>query len=110
RSAGFVFLESGSSNPSSRLLIVSAALCLLLTVACSSSNTSVAINRSNDREITDDSGRPVPLPSHIDRILTLAPNLTEIVYAVGAGNPLVGNTTYCDFPSEAKNVEKVGDT
>lgn len=42
--------------------------------------------------------------------MSLAPNLTEIVYAVGAGDQLVGNTTYCDYPEAARNVAKVGDT
>lgn len=62
------------------------------------------------REVTDEAGRRVRVPRRPERIITLAPSLTEIVFAVGAGNRLVGNTTYCDYPAEAKQVEKVGDT
>ncbi len=62
------------------------------------------------REVTDEAGRRVRLPLKIDRIVSLAPNLTEIVYAVGAGDQLVGDTEYCDYPAEAKKVAKIGDT
>jgi iron complex transport system substrate-binding protein len=42
------------------------------------------------------------------RIITLAPNVTEIVYALGLGENIVGVTTFCDYPEGAKTKPKVG--
>src|SRR6185369_8689909 len=62
------------------------------------------------RILTDDAGRTVSVPFKVDHVISLAPNLTEIVFAVGGGGQLVGRTSYCDFPAEAKSVAEVGDT
>jgi iron complex transport system substrate-binding protein len=43
------------------------------------------------------------------RVVSLVPSVTEIVYAVGAGKTLAGNTNQCDFPEAARSVYKVGD-
>ena len=45
------------------------------------------------------------IPQHI---ITLAPSVTEIVYALGLGSNIIGVTTYCDYPEEAKQKPKVG--
>ena len=109
----FSFVRCADSNPNHRLakLLIIALLAVISATSCSrSSNQNSVPSVGETREVIDEAGRRVRVPQRIDRIVSLAPNLTEIVYAVGAGDRLVGNTTYCDYPLDAKKVAKVGDT
>ena len=60
------------------------------------------------REVTDEVGRTVRVPQPVNRIVSLAPSLTETVYALGLQDRLVGDTDYCDYPPDAQKKTKVG--
>jgi len=79
--------------------VVQLSLGLVLTVAASP---------LFGRLVQDETGRSVNVPDHPRRVISLAPSITEIVFALGLGDRLVGDTEYCDYPPEAKRKPHVG--
>ncbi|NYH99225.1 cobalamin-binding protein [Cupriavidus plantarum] len=58
---------------------------------------------------TDDAGQAVTLAQPARRIVSLAPHVTELIYAAGGGDRIVGTVTYSDYPHEARDIPRVGD-
>jgi iron complex transport system substrate-binding protein len=59
--------------------------------------------------VVDDLGRMVAINGTPQRIVSLAPSNTEILFALGLGDEVVAVTMYCDYPAQALDKEKVGD-
>ena len=58
--------------------------------------------------VEDDLSRQVCVPAFPKRVISLAPSLTEIVFDLGAGHPLVGRTERCNEPPEALKIQDIG--
>jgi iron complex transport system substrate-binding protein len=80
-----------------------AALSLILVLTACSPGEQTPVNY-----VFDDLGRLVAINGTPQRIVSLAPSNTEILFALGLGNKVVGVTDYCDYPPEALNKTKVG--
>lgn len=93
--------------------VVALLLCIVLAfslVACNSGETNNgtdAKDESKDNVITDITGHEVKVPEKIERVVVLSAGECEIVYALGAGNLVVGRGEYCNYPEEVANVEAV---
>jgi len=77
-------------------------LLLAVTVACQSSDRGIG-------EVMDIMGRKVTISKTPEKIVSLAPSATEILFALGLGDRVVGVDAYSDYPPEAQNIEKIGD-
>ena len=61
-------------------------------------------------QVSDDSGATITLARPAQRIVSLAPHLTELLFAAGAGAAVAGVGAYSDFPEAAKALPGVGDS
>jgi len=61
-------------------------------------------------EHLDDLGRKVTLDAPAQRIVSLAPHITELLYAVGAGERIVAAVEYSDYPDAARRLPRVGNS
>jgi len=91
--------------------LLATALCLIclaltVTVACADGDSSAP---TGSIEITDQAGRVVTLDAVPQRIVSLAPSNTEILFALGLNDSIVGVTDWCDYPPEALEKDSIGD-
>ncbi|NLY86210.1 MAG: cobalamin-binding protein, partial [Tissierellia bacterium] len=106
-------------------LILALLMLISITVACSEKNdldndTNIEdINQKKNNELVENDDFPVEVEDKFGnkevldkepmRIISLAPSNTEILFALGLGDRVVGVTSFCDYPEEAKSKEIVGD-
>lgn len=96
----------------SRLHPVIFAVLAVFTCAAAPSHAQSATHSSAEppafREVVDELGRTIRIPQPVRRIVSLSPSSTETIYALGLQDRLVGDTDYCDYPSDAQKKTKVG--
>ncbi|OWW19838.1 cobalamin-binding protein [Noviherbaspirillum denitrificans] len=77
---------------------------LLLALACAMcAHAHAAIT------VTDDDGQTITLQQPARRVVSLAPHVTEMLFAAGGGDRIVGTVKYSDYPSAARDIPRVGD-
>jgi iron complex transport system substrate-binding protein len=97
--ASLLFAGVGITALTAPLVVCSAATSLSMP---QQSATSFQI------EVEDETGRRVRIPQPARRIVSLAPSVTETLFALDLGDRVVGDTDFCDYPAEAKKKPHVG--
>jgi len=69
---------------------------------------SASINVNADITVIDDSGNKLSFSEPVKRIISLAPHITELLYAAGADKQIVGTVSYSDYPLAAKQLPVIG--
>ena len=85
-----------------RTLHLGRAVLLPISARRIESASSAAQQAGSTVRVTDETGRTVAMPQPVRRIVSLAPNVTETLFALGLGDRVVGDTDFCDYPAEAR--------
>ena len=102
-------------NRKSKILVMMMMIITLTVglIGCSSNKNSSTKNTNVEtskypKTITDSYGNQVELEEEPMKVVSVAPNITEMMYALNAGDKLVARTDYCDYPEEALKLESIG--
>ena len=88
-----------------RVFALGLTMVLTLVMGCAQATPTVALPAVT---VLDDAQRTVEITGVPERIISLAPSNTEVLFALGLGDKVVGVTDLCDYPEEAQGIEKVG--
>ncbi|GMQ64942.1 ABC transporter substrate-binding protein [Vallitalea maricola] len=58
--------------------------------------------------ITDKYGKEITIEKEPKTVVSISPEFTETIFALGAGHKIIGRTDFCDYPSEVANIESIG--
>ena len=103
-------MGSTKSDMSTKMLWMTLAVTVTSILAFTGGYFVGALTNETSKAFTivDDYGRAVTIDGIPQRIVSVAPTPTEIIFAVGAGSQVVGVDDYSDYPAEAANLSKVG--
>lgn len=95
-------------NMNQRILVVLLAFCLILTACAPMAASPTGTPTASPINLTDGLGRAVTLPAPAQRVVSMAPSNTEILYAIGAGGQMVGRDEFSDYPEAVKSLPSIG--
>ncbi|PTD94862.1 hypothetical protein C9439_00305 [archaeon SCG-AAA382B04] len=90
------------------ILLITVSISLGCISGTTQQKTPDTQKRTEYYTITDDYDRKIKIPKEVDRVISTAPANTEILFALNAGNKVVGVTNYADYPPSALNKTKIG--
>ncbi|MFW6266511.1 MAG: ABC transporter substrate-binding protein [Halanaerobiales bacterium] len=92
-----------------KLISIHSILVIVLAVMMVVGIGNLSTEASFPVEVEDDLGQNITLEEKPEKIITMAPSMTEMVFAIGLGDKVVGVTDYADYPEEALEKDKIGD-
>jgi iron complex transport system substrate-binding protein len=84
-----------------KLTIMKLAACAAIATAAATASAAITVR--------DDDGNTITLQKPAQRVLAMAPHVTELLFAAGGADKIVGAVTYSDYPEAAKKIPRVGD-
>ncbi|QSX08374.1 ABC transporter substrate-binding protein [Alkalibacter rhizosphaerae] len=104
-------------NMIKRGILIGTLVFMMVMAGCSGSSDN---NGGNDGEngseeltafpmtVTDTAGNEITIEAMPEKIISVSPTLTETLFAIGAGDRVVGRTEYCNYPEEVANIQVIG--